>query len=1079
MRTKLWSLIPDPKVLSALDSDQLAHAVMTCLRSSSEDSFNLYNLGREGAFTSGYPPEFRDTIDRVVSGAWSYLQGRGYLGQKPGAHDSSFLVITPQGERWHSNINYGNYGSASAPTSPALPPRPWGSSELAQFTDDDLHRAMVDSQPGSNDWELMKAELEHRDRKRQSEGDTDQTVQIPEDALDLLRAISRHSENSSTPVFVMDLGLDLDERMAKSAWEYLRDRNLIRTYSLPFTARINANGTDLLEQMLNAPRSSRPLSRDAERSTPASGGERTSKTVQIGDENMFEKLDQSARNVLGRATGISQASRSDGLVHMEHLVKGLLDEPASGARDFFERAGLTIERVVEIISTAIGRSLPGTYTNTEPVAMPKVSKHVGAAVKSAAQHAFEEGADLVGGTHLLRGALSVGGCSVIKALTPLLMQNGNSRPTGEEPVPAIPEPERKTDPRRPSPRSRTTPDEATPDLPSRTQSETEENVGPSTHVARDKWTIDDALGYYPYAYAIYRFLTDKDTAPPLAISIQAPWGGGKTSLMRMIQAQLDPDNPVFRRVKTAGAPDKQTSATIKQIEDVIQTGGQDPKPDQIDVGSVKNRVTVWFNAWKYESTDQIWAGLADSIVKQVTERLSPVKREVFFFRLHLKRLDIAKIRKKITDGVLSKLYELFVHWWWLYLVIPVATYYVQHWKVAANYLPSISAASPLGGVFDLGLLVFQAILARKRNLSTPAKIELGDLVKAPDYDANLGFIHLVSEDLKITLELVAPSSRPLVIFIDDLDRCSPGKVCAVVEAVNLFLAGEFEHCMFVLGIDDEVVAAALNKAHADVFALMPAYARATSIGWRFMDKFVQLPFIMPPPTPSEMANYAESLLVTKEMKGKLTLQARQKVATSVEEDQTGKSIEAIVEEVNQALQLDPAQKSELTNDAATIAKMNKDIKEFTDNDNGIGQIIKNGIKNFSRNPREAKRFVNSFRFYYFLRSALLARRAQAPSVEQLSRWIVLSLRWPTIVRWLRTTEPNPERSKTNGLAELSKLVEKSKDGATWAEGAANLIGLDKKDRAWVSDEQLFDFFKNEHELPETEQLSSSIGRGLW
>ena len=1060
MRTTLWSLIPDPKLLAAMDSDQLAHAVMTCLRSSSADSFNLYNLGREGAFTSGYPAEFRDTIDKVVSGAWSYLQGRGYLGQKPGAHDSSFLVITPQGERWHSNINYENYGSAPAPTtSQALPPRPWGPNELAQFTDDDLHRTMVESQPGSNDWELMKAELEHRDRKRQSQGNTGSTLEIPENAFNLLRAISKHSENSSTPVFVTDLGLDLDERTAKSAWEYLRDRNLIRTYSLPFTARINANGTDLLEKMSNISKPSNPPSQTAEHSIRVTGGEQSSEMVQIGNEDLFEKLDQSARNVLGRATGISQASRSDGRVHMEHLVKGLLDESASGARDFFENAGLTSEKVVEIIFTATGHRLTDGYTAGEPSAMPKLSKHVSAAVKSAAEYAEDSSAKLVGGTHLLHGALSVRECSVIKALTPLLMQNGELHPTREEPALAIPEREKEADPGTLPPTSPTMSEEVVPDLPFRTRSETEENVGPSTHVARDKWTIDDVLGYHPYAYAIYRFLTDEETVPPLAISIQAPWGGGKTSLMRMIQAQLDPDNPVFRRVKTTVALDKQTSATIKQIEDVIQAGGQDPKPEQIDVGTIKNRVTVWFNAWKYESTDQIWAGLADSIVKQVTERLSPVERELFFFRLHLKRLDIAKIRKKIADGVLSKLYELLVHWWWLYLVIPVATYYVQHWKLAATYLPSISVVNQLGGVFDLGLLVFQAILARKRNLSTPAKIELGDLVKAPDYDANLGFIHQVTEDLKITLELVAPSSRPLVIFIDDLDRCSPGKVCAVVEAVNLFLAGEFEHCMFLLGIDDEVVAAALNKAHADVFALMPAYARAISIGWRFMDKFVQLPFIMPPPTPSEMANYAQSLLATKEMKGKLTLQARQKVATSVEEDQTGKSIEAIVEEVNQALHLDPAQKSELTNDAATIAKMNRDIKEFTDDDNGIVQIIKNGIKSFSRNPREAKRFVNSFRFYYFLRSALLARRAQAPSVEQLSRWIVLSLRWPAIVRWLRTTESNPERSKTNGLTELSKLVEESKDRASWAEGAADLIGLDEKDRAWVSDEQLFELLQ--------------------
>lgn len=49
--------------------------------------------------------------------AFSLLQGRGYLGQMPGAHDASFLVITPQGERWHTEINYETYGAASEPMS--------------------------------------------------------------------------------------------------------------------------------------------------------------------------------------------------------------------------------------------------------------------------------------------------------------------------------------------------------------------------------------------------------------------------------------------------------------------------------------------------------------------------------------------------------------------------------------------------------------------------------------------------------------------------------------------------------------------------------------------------------------------------------------------------------------------------------------------------------------------------------------------------------------------------------------------------------------------------------------------------
>jgi hypothetical protein len=89
--------------------------------------------------------------------------------------------------------------------------------------------------------------------------------------------------------------------------------------------------------------------------------------------------------------------------------------------------------------------------------------------------------------------------------------------------------------------------------------------GPSTHVARDRWTTDDSLGHYPHAYAIYRFLTDPETRPPLAISIQAPWGGGKTSLMRMIQAQLDPDAvKQFDGVGAGNANDTKT-ATVKQV----------------------------------------------------------------------------------------------------------------------------------------------------------------------------------------------------------------------------------------------------------------------------------------------------------------------------------------------------------------------------------------------------------------------------------------------------------------------------------------------------------------------------------
>ncbi len=122
--------------------------------------------------------------------------------------------------------------------------------------------------------------------------------------------------------------------------------------------------------------------------------------------------------------------------------------------------------------------------------------------------------------------------------------------------------------------------------------------------------------------------------------------------------------------------------------------------------------------------------------------------------------------------------------------------------------------------------------------------------------------------------------------------------------------------------------------------------------------------------PDGYGGYAESLLVTKERHGKVSLAARQKIATSVEENQAkNKNLDSIVEEVKVELQLDAAQQEQLRKDADTIAKMDSDIKEFSDDEQGIVKAIMAGAVKYSRNPRDVKRFINSFRFYYFLRSA--------------------------------------------------------------------------------------------------------------
>jgi hypothetical protein len=58
-------------------------------------------------------------------------------------------------------------------------------------------------------------------------------------------------------------------------------------------------------------------------------------------------------------------------------------------------------------------------------------------------------------------------------------------------------------------------------------------------IVTDIWNREDQLGYAAYARALGALITHHETMPPLTIGIKAPWGAGKTSLMRMVQALLD------------------------------------------------------------------------------------------------------------------------------------------------------------------------------------------------------------------------------------------------------------------------------------------------------------------------------------------------------------------------------------------------------------------------------------------------------------------------------------------------------------------------------------------------------------
>jgi hypothetical protein len=124
----------------------------------------------------------------------------------------------------------------------------------------------------------------------------------------------------------------------------------------------------------------------------------------------------------------------------------------------------------------------------------------------------------------------------------------------------------------------------------------------------------DGLGFSVYA----KVLADAtvNTAGPFSIGVFGEWGTGKTSLMRIVEAELKKRNNAERK--------KHTHETKKEI------------------------ITIWFNAWRYEKEEHPIIPLIGTIVKEVE------KNEHFLENLQNEKTSFLKLLRAVAYGVSLK-----------------------------------------------------------------------------------------------------------------------------------------------------------------------------------------------------------------------------------------------------------------------------------------------------------------------------------------------------------------------------------------------------------------------------------------
>lgn len=290
---------------------------------------------------------------------------------------------------------------------------------------------------------------------------------------------------------------------------------------------------------------------------------------------------------------------------------------------------------------------------------------------------------------------------------------------------------------------------------------------------KDTETAEDLLGYRFHAKLLKDIVLD-DNMLPTSIGIFGNWGYGKSSLMLLMQKEVD--NEIAKQ-KAAGKEWR-----------VLQ---------------------VRFNGWQYENYESTKYSLIQVLLDSVESYLSANKD--FFEKLDglLHRINLLKV------GVL-----LFKKYAWSQIPSEIK-----------DHLPS------------------------DEELKACIDVDTIDKFRA-EFENDRTSLFVTSFRKLFESIIKDAQFKSVIVYIDDLDRCSGERMIECIEAIKLFL--NVDHTAFVLGADERMVELAIKEHY-------PVQDRNKSVIYSpfsdYLEKLIQIPYRLPRLSFGEQATYIMFLLL--------------------------------------------------------------------------------------------------------------------------------------------------------------------------------------------------------------------------
>ena len=304
------------------------------------------------------------------------------------------------------------------------------------------------------------------------------------------------------------------------------------------------------------------------------------------------------------------------------------------------------------------------------------------------------------------------------------------------------------------------------------------NQNKMSKVLGDTVSERDLLNREDKAIQLADHIASDAIADRFNIGVIGEWGSGKSTFLHYIKKKLD----------------------FKNQKDI-------------------NIYTLSYDASSYSEQDLIWANFAKLLFEEY-------EKNIYLPELRFAVAKFNSNRKQCIGRFVVNIIIIII----LFLITVGSQTAFSFDTIWSKFVGSIAS---VGGIIIFISCIAVPWMKKLLSASIPLSKKVIDTLKMPSYVEQLGTRERVSDDLKILLKAWLPkNNQKIVIFVDELDRCSEKGISEFFQAIQLFT--EIQKINFVFAIELKHLKKALAGQHNIPTEEIDAYTT------QYLEKYVAI-----------------------------------------------------------------------------------------------------------------------------------------------------------------------------------------------------------------------------------------------